>query len=106
VAQRCMEQAGLSPVTELLDGSIAPAIAQYAAEVGIDLITMTTHGRGGISRAWVGSVADSLVRCGAVPMLLIRPKDQDIDWSPRGDSRHVLIPVDGSELSEGIWSRP
>jgi nucleotide-binding universal stress UspA family protein len=102
VAQRCMEQAGLSPVTELLDGSIAPTIAQYAAEVGIDLITMTTHGRGGISRAWVGSVADSLVRCGAVPMLLIRPKDQDIDWSPRGDSRHVLIPVDGSELSEGI----
>jgi nucleotide-binding universal stress UspA family protein len=104
LAQRCMEQAGLSPVTELLDGSVAPAIARYAAEAGIDLITMTTHGRGGISRAWVGSVADSLVRCGAVPILLIRPKEQDqqVDWMPRDEMRHILIPVDGSELSEGI----
>jgi nucleotide-binding universal stress UspA family protein len=102
VAQRCMERGGVSPVTNLLDGSVAPAIAQYAAEVGIDLITMTTHGRGGISRAWVGSVADSLVRRGAVPLLLIRPKDQDVDWTPRDETRHVLIPLDGSELSEGI----
>jgi nucleotide-binding universal stress UspA family protein len=106
LAQRCMEQAGLSPVTELLDGSVAAAIARYAADVGVDLITMTTHGRGGISRAWVGSVADSLVRCGAVPILLIRPQEQEkgqrIDRVPRGETRHILIPVDGSELSEGI----
>jgi nucleotide-binding universal stress UspA family protein len=102
VAQRCMERGGTSPVTELLDGAVAAAIAQYAAEVDVDLVTMTTHGRGGISRAWVGSVADSLVRRASVPILLIRPKEQELDWGARRDARHVLVPLDGSELSEGI----
>jgi nucleotide-binding universal stress UspA family protein len=102
VAQRCMERGGISPATELLDGAVARAIAQYCGEMAVDLITMTTHGRGGISRAWVGSVADSLVRCAAVPILLIRPKEQEVDWTARHEARHILVPLDGSELSEGI----
>jgi nucleotide-binding universal stress UspA family protein len=101
-AQACMEKAGISPVTELLDGSVTQALCAYAAEVGTDLIIMTTHGRGGISRAWVGSVADSLVRRAAVPILLIRPKEQELAWDRRGEERHILVPLDGSELSEGI----
>jgi nucleotide-binding universal stress UspA family protein len=102
LAHRCMEVAGVSPVTELLDGAVTPAIASYAAELGIERIVMTTHGRGGISRAWVGSVADALVRKAAVPILLIRPKEQAVDWHRGADIRHVLIPLDGSELAEGI----
>ncbi len=35
---------------------------------------MTTHGRGGLQRAWLGSVADQLVRSLTVPLLLIRPR--------------------------------
>ncbi|HSJ08156.1 MAG TPA: universal stress protein [Longimicrobiales bacterium] len=102
VAHRAMEKAGVSPVTELLDGPVSGAIAAYAGEVEADLVVMTTHGRGGISRAWVGSVADALVRRAPVPLLLIRPKEQDIDWTSTAEARHVLIALDGSELAEGI----
>ncbi|CAN5773119.1 universal stress protein [soil metagenome] len=102
LAHRCMEHAGVSPVTEILDGPVSKVIASYAAETDIDLIVMTTHGRGGISRAWVGSVADSLVRRVSVPVMLIRPKEQVLDWSRGSDARHVLIPLDGSAMAEAI----
>jgi nucleotide-binding universal stress UspA family protein len=102
LAHRCMERAGVSPETQLLDGPVAAALASYVAEVGIDRIVMTTHGRGGISRAWMGSVADALVRRSSVPMLLIRPKLDRIDWDRVFTASHILVPLDGSELSEGI----
>lgn len=102
LAHRCMETAGISPATELLEGAVTAAIANYASEVGVDRIVMTTHGRGGISRAWVGSVADALVRKAAVPILLIRPKEQLVDWRRGADARHVLVTLDGSEMGEGI----
>jgi nucleotide-binding universal stress UspA family protein len=105
VAHRCMERAGVSPTTELLDGPVPAALATYAAEVGIDLIVMTTHGRGGISRAWVGSVADALVRRAAMPILLIRPKPQEAEAAAALTAKHVLVPLDGSELAESILER-
>lgn len=103
VAHRCMERAGVRPVTELLDGPVSSAISTYAAELGAELVVMTTHGRGGISRAWVGSVADALVRRSPVPVLLIRPKAHEVDWTATATARHILIPLDGSELAEGIF---
>lgn len=101
VASRCMER-GVSPRTDLLDGAVPSAIAAYAAELGVDLIVMTTHGRGGISRAWVGSVADALVRRGATPVLLVRPHTDRVTWNGSGRWSNMLIPLDGSELGEGI----
>jgi nucleotide-binding universal stress UspA family protein len=61
---------------------------------------MATHARGGLSRAWLGSVADALVRRGTVPMLLVRPRDERIVTSVL--FRHILVPVDGSALAEDI----
>lgn len=101
VANRCME-AGVSARTDLLDGPAANALAGYAQEMGVDLIVMTTHGRGGISRAWVGSVADALVRRSSVPVLLLRPRDDGKVVEGALAPRHVLIPLDGSRLSTGI----
>jgi nucleotide-binding universal stress UspA family protein len=102
IAGSCMEHGGISPVTELLEGPVIPALAAYVAELGIGQIVMTTHGRGGISRVWMGSVADALVRRAAVPVLLIRPKAESVDWTRGLTTRHVLITLDGSELAEGI----
>jgi nucleotide-binding universal stress UspA family protein len=102
LAHRCMERAGISPVVELLDGPVANALGGYAAEAGVDQVIMTTHGRGGISRAWMGSVADALVRSCAVPLLLVRPKAEAPDWDRGFTASHILVPLDGSELSESI----
>jgi nucleotide-binding universal stress UspA family protein len=101
VANRCMERAGVATRTELLDGPVATALAAYIQEMATDLVVMTSHGRSGISRAWVGSVADAVVRRSSAPVLLLRPR---AGGKPPASftSAHVLIPLDGSPLAEGI----
>ncbi len=51
----------------------AIAIAQTAARLGADLIAIASHGRSGITRALVGSVADRLLRATRKPVLVLRP---------------------------------
>src|SRR3954469_10945316 len=51
----------------------AAAIAQCAARFGVDVICIASHGRSGLTRALVGSVADSLLRATRLPVLVLRP---------------------------------
>lgn len=73
------------------------AIAEAAAERHVDLIAMTTHGRTGLSRLLLGSVAESVVRQAPAPVLVVRGEPS---WG--GQIRQVLVPLDGSELSGAI----
>ncbi|MHB8575974.1 MAG: universal stress protein [Dehalococcoidia bacterium] len=57
----------------VLRGSAADCILDHAAESKADLIVMTTHGRTGMSRWALGSVADRVLRGGTLPVLLVRP---------------------------------
>lgn len=98
-ASRIRAQAGLRITTEVLDDPIAAAIVQYAQRTGTDLIVMTTHGRGPLSRLWLGSVADQVIRRATMPVLLIRPREGAPDPVPeRG--QQVLVPLDGSSIGE------
>jgi nucleotide-binding universal stress UspA family protein len=51
----------------------ATAIAQTAARNGVDVICVASHGRSGITRALMGSVADKLLRATRKPVLVLRP---------------------------------
>jgi nucleotide-binding universal stress UspA family protein len=51
----------------------AAALAQCAARFGVDVICIASHGRSGITRALVGSVADRLLRATRRPVLVLRP---------------------------------
>jgi nucleotide-binding universal stress UspA family protein len=57
--------------TFALVGATAPALAQLAEERGIDLVVMSSHGRGGFRRLVLGSTADRLIRSG-LPTMLVR----------------------------------
>jgi nucleotide-binding universal stress UspA family protein len=59
-------------VSATIDGAPAEALERYLDEIGADLVVMTTHGRGGLERAWLGSVADRLVRSLDIPVLLVQ----------------------------------
>lgn len=48
-------------------------IAKYASEVGIDLIVIGTHGRGGFMHLLLGSCAEKVVRKALCPVLTVRP---------------------------------
>lgn len=79
-------------------GDSAAIILDVAAGEHASLIVMTTHGRTGLARFALGSIADRVVRGGATPVLLLR-SFQTQSWS-NTTIRHVLIPLDGSILSE------
>jgi nucleotide-binding universal stress UspA family protein len=51
----------------------ATSLAQCAARLGVDVICISSHGRSGIARALVGSVADRLLRATRLPVLVLRP---------------------------------
>ena len=87
--------------SSLLQGFVTEALERQAKSIGAKLIIMTTHGRTGVSRAWLGSVADSLVRHSNFPLLVIRSLENEESFpEPRFD--HVLVPLDGSEVGEKI----
>jgi nucleotide-binding universal stress UspA family protein len=102
IANRLADQRGLSVRTELVDGQPPAALAMYAQDSAIDLVVMTTHGRSGLSRAWLGSVADGVVRRSGVPVLLLRPRAEEAELEEPVRPKHVLIPLDGSALSRGV----
>jgi nucleotide-binding universal stress UspA family protein len=58
----------------LLQGEVGEVIVDCALNNNIDMITIATHGRGGLTRTLVGSVADYVLRESGLPILLIRPK--------------------------------
>lgn len=58
----------------LRTGDARDVIHQTAIELGADLIVMGTHGRRGITRALLGSVAESVVRTAPCPVLTVRPR--------------------------------
>ncbi|MEO8701877.1 MAG: universal stress protein [Kofleriaceae bacterium] len=59
--------------TLLKTGDARDQINTTATELGVDLIIMGTHGRRGISRALLGSVAETVVRSAPCPVLTVRP---------------------------------
>jgi len=85
----------------LLEGYVTEALERHAREIDAKLIIMTTHGRTGVSRAWLGSVADSLVRHSSFPLLVIRSLE-DGETFPTVRFEHFLVPLDGSEAGEKI----
>ena len=58
-------------------GDARDVINQTAKELGIDLIVMGTHGRRGISRALLGSVAETVVRSAPCAVLTVRLRELD-----------------------------
>ncbi|TKX75577.1 universal stress protein [Halorubrum sp. GN11_10-6_MGM] len=63
--------------TAAVEGSPSREIITHAEEAGCDLVVMGTHGRGGIDRLLLGSVAEKVVRGSSVPVLTVRIGDEE-----------------------------
>jgi nucleotide-binding universal stress UspA family protein len=96
-----IRETGGVPVTAVqLDGAVASAIQSHAEATSVDLIVLTSHGRGAMGRLWLGSVADRLMRNSRIPILLVRPPTETS--APKSVLRKFLIALDGSRLAERI----
>lgn len=87
----------------VLDGPVAATLIDHVRSRKADLVVMTTHGRTGLSRFFLGSVADRLVRELHCPILLLPPQAPQVPEP--GAGARVLIPLDGSALAASIIAR-
>jgi nucleotide-binding universal stress UspA family protein len=94
-----LRKAGLTAHSIVSFGQAAYAISDAAKTRGVDFIAMTTHGRSGLTRFVLGSVANKLLHT-AAPLLVVRPQD-DKGTPPLSpaDIQKILVPLDGSQLS-------
>lgn len=94
---------GLKATGTLLEGTIVEALAEHAEATNASLVIMTTHGRSGIDRLRLGSVATSFLSRSPVPVFLVRPTGADAPQAghelPTGT---LLVPLDGSPFAKGI----
>jgi nucleotide-binding universal stress UspA family protein len=83
-------------------GIAADKILDFTIEKDIDLIIMTTHGRSGITRWWMGSVAEKVISEATAPVLLVRSKR--LSKTRAAEKLHfshkILAPLDGSDIGE------
>jgi len=101
LADEIGRRAGGDITTAVHVGHVPTAIETEAEDA--DLVVMASHGRGGISRAWLGSVVDHVVRHTRHPVLLVRPVEvEEVDLSGDWSISKVLLPLDGSDVSEAI----
>ena len=85
------------------DGSPAEAIVDFASKWDHKLIVMATHGRSGIGRWAIGSIADKVVRAATnSSVMLIRGKKARSDVRQKRLLRTALVPLDGSIPSQAI----
>ena len=69
------ESRGVPVTTSVVEGTPSREIVEHAEKTRCDLVVMGTHGRGGIDRLLLGSVAEKVVRASNVPVLTVRVGD-------------------------------
>ena len=70
-----LARSGVQADVKVLFGNVLEALTDYAEKNAVDLIVIATHGRGGVTRFVMGSVADRIMRSSRVPVLMIRPRE-------------------------------
>ncbi len=76
----------------MLEGDVAGCLLGYARQERADLIIVGTHGRGGLGKAFLGSVAEKVFRHSPVPVLTVGPNIHGPQKRP--ELRHILAPCD------------
>jgi len=102
IAAELEKTASISATHAVVPGETVNAICKRRSEVNADLVVMTTHGRTGIKRAWIGSISDGVLRKAGVPVLLCRPSVKATRDLPFVPFRKILVLTDGSVASMGV----
>lgn len=102
-AARIARVAAVTTACTVARGGVSVAIAARAREVGADLIVMASHGRTGLRRLWLGSVADGVMRGAGIPVLLVRAPMPAPSGNDGRLTHSIVVPVDGSLDALGVF---
>lgn len=98
--ERVQWPAGVHGCARHLRGDVAKILTEYVRAHRVALVVMGTHGRGGLKRLWLGSVAERMLRRSSVPILFVGPGV--VDGRPLAPRRirRALVALDGSAAAE------
>jgi nucleotide-binding universal stress UspA family protein len=100
VASR-MQDASLRTETLVPRGEPASAIVEDAGRDPGTLIAMSSHGRSGFARWWMGSVADKVLHLADNPLLITRSQPHPVSAAEIEPDR-VIVSLDGSDVAEEV----
>lgn len=101
-ADQLRKQSDVAITASTLSGPVAGTLCAYIQETRPDLVVMTSRGRGGLQRLWLGSVADAVIRGSWAPILLVRPQENPPPTPVLENLGQILVPLDGSPLAKDI----
>jgi nucleotide-binding universal stress UspA family protein len=93
--------AGIDVTCSVEKGKAEDTIIEKAASDKTMLIAVATHGRSGLNRFLLGSIAEKVLRGTVNPLLLIRATEE-AKSTGEATLKSVIVPLDGSELAEGV----
>lgn len=85
--------------SQLLHGEPEGVLLRLAEPPDVDLVVVGTHGRTGLSRVLLGSIAEKVVRHAPCSVLVVRPGNEPVRFT------HVLCPIDGEDSSRSALLR-
>lgn len=96
--KRRLEKDGLQVHTRVREGLIAENVLDIADDEDASAITLTTHGRHGFARFFLGSVAEGLVHETRIPLFVVPAAAGRRGRAP--SFQRILVPLNGSPLAE------
>jgi len=95
-----LRRTGIEINVKVVAGSPAESIVAQANAIGVDLIAMSTRRESALARGILGSVTDRVLHSTSVPLLILQPEDLTDESLGSGFVRHIVVPLDGSTVSE------
>jgi len=104
-----LREMGYTVKLEMQFGDPAQRIVQYANEEAVSLVAMATHGRSGLGRLVMGSVAERVLRSATAPVLLLRPESTAVVKTAgeklalalgKGATLRLAVATDGSTFGQ------
>jgi nucleotide-binding universal stress UspA family protein len=100
MSEKVGEEIGAEVDTAVLTGKAGKEIVSYIRDNDIGLTVMSTHGRSGIGRWVLGSVADKVTRETYKPIIVIKAKEGGAVTAVKETCGRILVPLDGSREGE------
>ncbi len=98
--ENSLEAKGIEVDHTIRTGEVAESINGLVKEIGVDMVVISSHGRSGVSRLLLGSVANQVLQQATCPIMVVHPIEGVTPAVPK--FKKLLVTLDGSEFAERV----
>jgi nucleotide-binding universal stress UspA family protein len=98
--ENSLEAKGVEVDHTIRTGEVAESINGLVKEIGVDMVVISSHGRSGVSRLLLGSVANQVLQQATCPIMVVHPIEGVTPAVPK--FKKLLVTLDGSEFAERV----